>query len=87
MFLATVAVEIFRILVSPSDNQDKLIWEPEKSAYKLFRTLKKDFRQAESYNIAEQKHLWKVKWKLNLPNKIKVFTGERVRMVSLQELT
>lgn len=74
-------VEVFKIILSPGDQMDKFIWEPKqsglysvKSAYKLFRSMETENKQGESSNAKEQKQIWKVLWKLQIQNKVKVFT-------------
>lgn len=72
--------EVLRITLGAGNSEDKLVWSCEKdeiysvnSAYRLFHAIKKTKNEDECSNSKNQRALWKKLWKLQIPNRVKVF--------------
>lgn len=64
LFPSHVAAQIFKVLLSPGNNVDKLIWEHElhgnftvKSAYKFFMDLQQGNSSEEASNVFDRQRL------------------------------
>lgn len=85
------AEEICHLKIPKSNMEDSVAWHYEKSgvftvksAYKLADSLKRDSNSSASSSISEpgNRSIWDVIWKLNVPEKVKIF-GWRVATNSL----
>lgn len=80
MFPPSIAVDILRIMLSSNPSQDFLIWEHERkelysviSGYRLLKQQELNSVSGESSRATTNGKVWCKLWKMDVPNKIKVF--------------
>lgn len=79
LFNPNAAYEIMNVIIFPSSQPEKWFWTLEKSGLSSVRSAYKLIRQGVQKFVGEcssaslQQDLWKAKWKMQVPNKIKVF--------------